>query len=276
MQTHSTDVLVVGAGPGGMSAAVAAARRGAKVTVLEALNEIGGNAIWSTGYMAFVDTEFQRNQGVEDSVEKFMRDARAEVELQRDRYGIIWDEYMTRVYAERSAETYDFLVQYGVEFGRFIQRPLQHTTARMLNVVDTFGIQRAYLRAFEEFGVRVVYETRAKSLVRDGERVTGVVAEGPDGTAQWNATRGVVLSTGGYQSNPELRMRYQPEHLARTPYLGVHTCQGDGHLMGQMMGGDLINMTMIQPLQNELMILSPFSGSPDADPRRQKADSPLR
>ena len=248
MQTHSTDVLVIGAGPGGMSAAVAAARRGAKVTVLEALNEIGGNAIWSTGYMAFVDTEFQRNQGVEDSVEKFMRDARAEVELQRDRYGIIWDEYMTRVYAERSAETYDFLVQYGVEFGRFIQRPLQHTTDRMLNVVDTFGIQRAYLRAFEEFGVKVVYETRAKSLVRDGERVTGVVAEGPDGTAQWNATRGVVLSTGGYQSNPELRMRYQPEHLARTPYLGVHTCQGDGHLMGQMMGGDLINMTMIQPL----------------------------
>jgi len=99
MQTHSTDVLVVGAGPGGMSAAVAAARRGAKVTVLEALHEIGGNAIWSTGYMAFVDTDFQRKQGVEDSVEKFMRDARAEVELQRDRYGIIWDEYMTRVYA---------------------------------------------------------------------------------------------------------------------------------------------------------------------------------
>jgi succinate dehydrogenase/fumarate reductase flavoprotein subunit len=168
--------------------------------------------------------------------------------LQRDRYGIIWDEYMTRVYAERSAETYDFLVQYGVEFGRFIQRPLQHTTERMLNVVDTFGIQRAYLRAFEEFGVKVAYETRVKSLVRDGERVTGVVAEGPDGTVQWNASRGVVLSTGGYQSNPELRMRYQPEHLARTPYLGVHTCQGDGHLMGQMMGGDLINMTMIQPL----------------------------
>ena len=48
MNTKTTDVLVLGAGPGGMSAAVAAAQQGAAVTVLEALGEIGGNAIWST------------------------------------------------------------------------------------------------------------------------------------------------------------------------------------------------------------------------------------
>ena len=60
MNTKTTDVLVLGAGPGGMSAAVAAAQQGAAVTVLEALGEIGGNAIWSTGYMAFVDTDLGR------------------------------------------------------------------------------------------------------------------------------------------------------------------------------------------------------------------------
>jgi succinate dehydrogenase/fumarate reductase flavoprotein subunit len=248
VKAKTTDVLVLGAGPGGMSAAVAAAQQGAVVTVLEALGEIGGNAIWSTGYMAFVDTDFQRQQGIHDSVESFMNDARAEVNLQRNHYGIIWDEYMTRVYAEQSARTYDFLVQYGVEFGRLIERPLQHTTARMLNVVDTFSIQRAYLRAFEEHGVTVEYNTKATRLVRTGNSITGVEAHGPDGLTSWSAKRAVILATGGYQANPELRLRYQPEHLARTPYLGVHTCQGDGHIMGQSQGGDLINMTMIQPL----------------------------
>ena len=185
MNTKTTDVLVLGAGPGGMSAAVAAAQQGAAVTVLEALGEIGGNAIWSTGYMAFVDTDFQRQQGISDSVELFMNDARAEVNLQRGHYGIIWDEYMTRVYAEQSARTFDFLIQYGVEFGRLIQRPLQHTTARMLNVVDTFSIQRAYLRAFEEHGVAVEYNTKATRLIRTENSVTGVDAYGPEGLTRW-------------------------------------------------------------------------------------------
>ena len=118
----------------------------------------------------------------------------------------------------------------------------------MLNVVDTFSIQRAYLRAFEEYGVVVEYNTTATRLVRTGNSITGVDAHGPDGLTSWSAKRAVILATGGYQANPELRLRYQPEHLARTPYLGVHTCQGDGHIMGQSQGGDLINMTMIQPL----------------------------
>ncbi|MBM3345743.1 MAG: FAD-dependent oxidoreductase [Betaproteobacteria bacterium] len=48
MQRSEFDVVVVGAGPGGMSAAVAAADHGASVVVLEALDEIGGNASWST------------------------------------------------------------------------------------------------------------------------------------------------------------------------------------------------------------------------------------
>jgi succinate dehydrogenase/fumarate reductase flavoprotein subunit len=212
------------------------------------LDEIGGNAIWSTGYMAFVDTVLQRRHGINDSVDAFMRDARAEVDLQRGRYGIIWDEYMTRVFAERSALSYDFLLQYGVEFGRFVPRPIQHTVDRMLNVVDTFGIQRAFLRAFEQFGVHVELRTKALRLTRENGRVIGAVTSGPSGTTEWTTSQGVVLATGGYQANPELRLRYQPEHLARTPYLGVHTCRGDGHLMGQTAGGDLINMTMIQPL----------------------------
>jgi succinate dehydrogenase/fumarate reductase flavoprotein subunit len=64
-----------------------------------------------------------------------------------------------------------------------------------------------------------------------------------------------VLATGGYQANAALRQRYQPGYLARTPYLGLDTCRGDGHLLGQAVGGDLVNMTMIPPL---VMVASAF------------------
>ncbi len=243
------DVIVVGAGPGGMAAAVAAADAGARVIVLEALDGIGGNAVWSTGYLAFTGFDMQEEAGLGDSVERFLEDARREVELQRERYGIVWDEALTRAYIEGSAETYRFLRRYGVTFNRFIERPIQHTVHRMIDLTDTWSLQRAYLQAFEERGIEVRYRTRARRLLMDGGRVSGVIAESADGsTEQLDAGRGVVLATGGYQAGVEVRRRYQPEHLATTPYLGVPTCRGDGHVMGQAVGGDLINMTMVQPL----------------------------
>ena len=59
------------------------------------------------------------------------------------------------------------------------------------------------------------------------------------------ADRGVVLASGGYQANSELRQLYQPERLAVTSFPGLATCRGDGHVMGQSVGAQLINMTVI-------------------------------
>ena len=80
-------------------------------------------------------------------------------------------------------------------------------------------------------------------LLRDCGRITGVST----GTSRrFGAANGVVLAAGGYQANVGLRSRFQPE--ASTPYLGTGFCRGDGHVMGQSVGGDLINVTMIPPL----------------------------
>jgi succinate dehydrogenase/fumarate reductase flavoprotein subunit len=146
------------------------------------------------------------------------------------------------------------LIDRGVRFTRFIPRPAQHTIDRMAAVEDSWMFQRAFQPDFELPSVTTLYRTTAKRLVTDPSgRVTGVVAErlGADGAVervQISARRGVVLATGGYQSNHLLRRRYMPEHLATGPYLGVDTCRGDGHLMGQAIGGDLVNMTFVPPL----------------------------
>ena len=247
MDGQGWDVVVVGAGPGGMAAAVEAARAGARVLVLEALQEIGGNAVWSTGYLAFADFAMQHDAGISDSAARFLDDARAEVELQRARYGIMWDEALTRLFAENSADTYRFLTELGVRFNRFIRRPKQHTVDRMVDVVDTFMFQRAFLDAFATHGVTVRNGTRVERLITHNRRVVGVRAAGPDGPDEIRADA-VILAAGGYQGSADVRRRYQPERMAATPYLGVPTCRGDGHRMGQSVGGDLLNMTMVQPL----------------------------
>ena len=248
------DVVVVGGGPGGCSAALEAARAGASVVLLEALDAVGGNAARSTGYMAFADFEAQHSAGISDSPEDYLADMVAEAALQQERYGVIFDTALARLYAEQSAHAYRFLIDLGFRFGRFVPRPRQHTIDRMMDVVDVASFGTLFAAALTAAGVEVRGGVRARRLHTDSGRVAGVLWEPSGGAGDraggdlLEAERGVILAAGGYQANHSLRARYQPGYLAGTPYLGVDTDRGDGHLMGQAVGGDLINMTMIPPL----------------------------
>lgn len=242
--TDRADIVVIGGGPGGCAAALEGARHGASVILVEADHQIGGNAARSTGYLAFQDFAMQAEAGISDSVEQFLADMDAEIDRQRDRYGIVYDRDLARRYAEESSDAYRFLVELGFRFNRFIVRPTQHTTDRMVDVEDTTMFTRLFDSALAEAGVDVRVATRAGRLLTDGGAVVGVTTDRGD----LHADKGVVLAAGGYQANPQLRLRYQPAFAADTPYLGTDHDRGDGHLMGQAVGGDLVNMTMIPPL----------------------------
>jgi fumarate reductase flavoprotein subunit len=245
----TADVIVLGAGPGGMAAVAAAAAFGASVIAVEARPHIGGNAVWSTGYLSFVDSQMQREQGIADSEELFVSDARRVFEQGEERYGLIWEERLVRLWARESAETYRILVERGVRFSRFIPRPKLQRVDRMAATVDTWDFQRAFQPDFDLPAVTTLLRASARRLLRDGDRVSGVIVTVADGGERvLRARNGVILATGGYQANPSLRHRHQPGYLAEGPYLGVETSRGDGHLLGQAFGGDLINMGYLAPL----------------------------
>ncbi|OYU36011.1 FAD-dependent oxidoreductase [Novosphingobium sp. PASSN1] len=92
-----------------------------------------------------------------------------------------------------------------------------------------------------ERGIPVAFETRARGLVKDGDRVTGVVAEGADGReVRVRARRGVVIATGGFEWNPALVKAF-----LRGPMTGpvsVPENEGDGLLMAIAAGAQLGNM----------------------------------
>lgn len=243
------DVLVVGTGPGGMAAIAAASATGVEVHAVEALDDIGGNSVWSTGYMAFVNSRAQAEAGISDSIEAFIADAEHSMDLLRERYPLIHDPVLLRLFAELSAETYEILLARGVRFSRFIPRPLQHRTDRMLAVEDMMAFRRAFAPDFTQPNVRLFTRTTARRLISENGRVAGLLAQDAEGRwLRWHVRKGVVLAAGGYQSNPELRARHVPGFLARAPYLGVDTCRGDGHLMAGAVGADLINMGQVLPL----------------------------
>ena len=256
-RTEQADVVVLGGGPGGCAAALTAARRGAKTILLEALDRVGGNAARSTGYMAFADFGAQHEVGIQDSPQNYLADMKNEITLQQERYGLVFDDALAARYAEESSATYDFLTDLGFGFNRFVPRPRQHTTDRMMDVLDVSMFTTCFESALAAENVSVECRRRGRRLITDDGRVVGVRWEeqAPEedvrsagASGEVYASSGVILAAGGYQANGALRSRYQPSHLAHSPYLGVETDRGDGHLMGQSLGGDLINMTMIPPL----------------------------
>jgi succinate dehydrogenase/fumarate reductase flavoprotein subunit len=103
-----------------------------------------------------------------------------------------------------------------------------------------------------KLGVTYYFNSPGEQLVKDGDRVVGVIANTPDGYKRFLAAKGVVMATGDIGGNPEMCAEWAPLALRanESDYvpLGVNT--GDGHRMGVWAGGavqDTPFPTMIHP-----------------------------
>ncbi|WP_242369242.1 FAD-binding protein [Adlercreutzia muris] len=102
-------------------------------------------------------------------------------------------------------------------------------------------------------GVEIFYNTEAKQLVGDAAGVTGVIAEGPDGIVQFNASKGVILATGDYQNDDDMMAYYLPD-LANLGRKQMNKT-GDGHKMAVWAGGAIEDITHTKMLHD-------FDGGP--------------
>lgn len=250
-QDPETDVIVVGTGPAGLTSVASAVACGAKTVAIEAHEHIGGNGLYSTGWVAFVDSKLQKELGIQDSVELFMKDCSKLLDVTSGLYGLYWDQELSKLYAQESSKMYDILTDRGVRFTRLIKRPLQTSVDRLAAVEDTSMFPEAFAAEFAGPDVRTYLKSLATRLIFGDSSVRGVYVESADGQApafKIRARKAVILASGGYGANPRLRRHFQTDPANLSIYAGLHTCRGDGHLMGQAVGGDLVNMTMIPPI----------------------------
>lgn len=226
------DVLVVGAGGAGMSAACAAADRGAKVLIVEAHKAAGGSTALSGGVFYAAGTSVQKKAGVQDSA-----NAMYEYIMTLNQYKL--HPSVVRKLCDRSAAAFEWLVEIGVEFpveelycSGVESVPRGHKPAAM-----GAGIAAALEGAVQHRGVDVVYNTRVTELVVEDGAVVGAVIDG-----QKIRTGAVVLATGGFGHNRLLLSKYYPEAMVHGDWtwaITAATTRGDGLLMGQAVGADI-------------------------------------
>lgn len=242
-EAQQADIVVIGAGGAGMTAAIQAVQDGATdVIVLEKMPITGGNTTRSTGGLNACATEYQAADGIEDSVELFVEDTmKGGKELN--------DKELVTVMAENSAAAVDWVNEIGGDLsvvGMFggasvkrIHRPTD-TSAVGPMLVKTLNAKMA------ELNIPVLLETTATQiLVDDKGAVSGVVATDKDGKEMTIDCTAVILAAGGFGANAKMVEEYKPDlaGFGTTNHAGA---TGDGIAMAKELGVAFVDMDQVQ------------------------------
>jgi fumarate reductase flavoprotein subunit len=245
MKVIETDIAIIGGGTAGLGAAVAAAERGARVTVIEKASTTGGTGNMSQGPFA-VGSRYQRN---------------AQPPLDRDLAFKIFMEYthwrvdarLVRNYIDKSADTIDWLVKMGVEFceaeNQFEGAYATHHCVKLPTGGTGYQVGAIMMTAMtnkaRELGAQILLRTTAKKILKEGNRVTGVLAEDSSGEEIRVKAKAVFVGTGGFGDNPEMIKKYTPYEYGHDMFsMRVPGMMGEGLLMAWEAGAAQSQTTM--------------------------------
>ena len=236
------DVVVVGAGAAGLSAALKTAQNGHSVILLEKMGVIGGaSAMAGSGTMA-TGSKWQKEDGYEDSAEKLVEDMMANGHQKNDRATV-------ELFANTIGEAFDWLVG---EDGAAVPYQRSGKPSRGYSGEGRgAGVCKNLAKRLEAAGGTLLTNTPATELVVENGAVVGVKAEG-EGKAYTIRAKAVILASGGYGANDAL----VPDEYKKFVYAGHAGATGDAIKMVEGLDADLINMDLVNTQPNSMILPS--------------------
>jgi tricarballylate dehydrogenase len=248
------DLVVVGAGNAALCAAIAACERGARTVVLEKAPDYfrGGNTYFTGGIIRCA------YEGIED-IKALIPDMTPEEEASVDVGKYTEDDFysdlmrvtegladpeLAQLLVSQSHPTLRWLREKGVRFvlafGRqaFKKDGKYHFWGGLLveSVGAGKGLSDQQFEVAERMGAEIRYQTKGVRLIQDNKgTVCGVVVQGPDGFAEI-PSKTVVLASGGFEANAEMRTRYLGPGWELAKVRGVPYNTGDGIRMALDIG----------------------------------------
>lgn len=250
-ETVDADVVIVGAGFSGLCCALSAAENGLNVVMLERMDHVVGRG----GSIYAMNSKLTKEKGYECSVEEIAR--RYKRMMGYHSYRVDGRKWM--LHFNRSGEAMDWLID-------------RMTTASSVGGSDLTPVMEHWYEDPEEIngefpgthefldgpngkgpddnpqqdvcdnmaaycakeGVDIRYQTEAKQLVKDGDKVVGVVAKTGDGYTRFNAKKGVVMATGDFGQDKDMLEKFIPWAAHQTDFGGIW--DGSGHKMAYWAG----------------------------------------
>lgn len=233
----TVDVLVIGGGGAGLTAAISAAETGSKVVLVEKMPFLGGNTQISATGITASDTILHRESGITFTVEDHIKRT---MSIGKD----VPNLELVTLLAESSSDAVDWLISLGLEY----KVKSQEEPFWILPVEGHYGSQlvaalKNEAAKYENLEIKV--ENKATELILSNGAVSGAVIETSNGTYTVYA-KSVILATGGLNNSPEMIAEYNPK------YSGIHTgmttpgATGDGIAMALEVGANLVDMEHFQ------------------------------
>ncbi len=211
MEAVETQLVIVGGGPAGLSAAIEARENGVEdVILIEKLDILSGNGKFDMNFFDIVNTQAQKANGIEDSAEKFFEDKKKTA----------WDsEERIKVWSEGAEEADGWLRGIGIELN------YNYSGRSHMAEADAYAgeaIQDKLEEKVNQLGVDVRTGTKGVDLIIEDGKATGVKVECKEGTYDIKADA-VIVATGGFSHNKELLKKYVPgaEKVATSNQMGA-------------------------------------------------------
>ena len=247
---ESYDVVVVGGGFAGLAAAYSAEKAGSSVVLVEKLSTTGGNSAINGGqYAAYTSkraAELQQKLGLEpDTAEKHIEDTIKGGDNMSNPALVREMVYASPVY-------FDLLLDNGLQIRETLARPGGHYGYRTYVTENQVGsdITNLQLKMLKETSATIELETKMVEIYRtrdEANRVVGIRVATADGYKTIEAKKGVIMATGGFSANVQMRetqVPYLTEELPTTNIKAAST--GEGIYLAQAIGANTTQMSNIQ------------------------------
>lgn len=237
MPEATFDVLIVGSGLAGLSAALTAAERNYSVAVIESQKELGGTTRLSPAYFNASDPRRQIKQNLEDSPEKHLRQLLAAG-------GWRGRSDLAETLCYEAPNTLSWLEQQGIEFLPYVfQAPGAPFPRTHRPLTGGKGCVDTLITRLKEHRTHFFVEERATRLITSSAgRVIGVEAvSGNCIQRKFSARLGVVLASGGFTASASLVKTHCPL-LASVPTAAAPGCNGDILLKACDIGAQVTHM----------------------------------
>ena len=241
---ESYDVVVVGGGFAGLAAAYGAVENGSSVVLVEKLSAINGGQYAS--YTSKVAAELQKKFDlVPDTAEKHIEDTMnggdqmSNIKLVRE-----------MVYA--APEYFNILLDNGLVIRDTLARPGGHYGYRTYVTENQVGsdITNLQLEILKKTSATIELETKMVEIYRtrdEANKVVGIRVATADGYKTIEAKKGVILATGGFSSNVQMRETQVPYLNADLPTTNIKAAStGEGIYLAQAIGANTTQMSNIQ------------------------------
>lgn len=231
VENLKADVTVIGGGGAGLAAALSTNENGCKDIIVLEKAGIGGNSAMAHDIFG-AESPIQRRMGVDARRDDFFRIAMNWAHWSKINPRIV------RAFIDKSGDTIQWLLEKGVRFE--LGQYYINQSPRVRHVIEGLGaeLMKVLANKCREAGVRLLTQSPAKKIVRDGEGiVTGVIAETKEKKLTI-ATKCIIIASGGYGMNPEFLKKnpyYNPDTMVNANH-GVRGNTGDGIVMASEVG----------------------------------------